>query len=137
MLFGAGEHHDRFVASLAKSLASGKPAKMSSGTAVRDFLDARDVGGAVAALAMSNVAGAVNIASGDPVSLLDVGRRLANLAGKPELLAPGALPDRPGEPASLAVDATRLHREVGYRPKLTLDRGLSDALAYWRAQAAS
>lgn len=137
MLYGAGEHPDRFVASVAKALAAGKPAKMSSGTAVRDFLDARDVGGAIAALAMSSVTGAVNIASGEATSLLDAARRLAHLAGGPDLVMAGALPDRPGEPQSLTVDATRLHREVGYRQEFTLDQGLIDALAYWRAQAAS
>lgn len=137
MLYGAGEHPDRFVASVARALAAGKQAKMSSGTAVRDFLDARDVGGAIAALALSKVAGAVNIASGEAIRLLDAARKLSNLAGKPELLAPGALPDRPGEPQSLVVDATRLRREVGYRPTYTLDQGLSDALAYWRERATS
>lgn len=137
MLYGAGEHPDRFVAAVARALAKGKPAKMSSGTAVRDFMDARDVGGAIAALAMTKVTGAVNIASGEAISLLDTARTLARLASKPELLTPGALPDRPGDPLSLAVDATRLHRDVGYRPKLTLEQGLSDALAYWRAQVAS
>lgn len=137
MLYGAAEHPDRFVAALARAFAAGKPAKMSSGMAVRDFLDARDVGGAISALAMSDVAGAVNIASGDAISLLDAARKLARLAGKPDLLVPGALPDRPGEPPSLAVDTTRLRRDVGYRPKFTLDQGLNDALGYWRAQVAS
>lgn len=134
MLYGAGEHKDRFVASLARALVRGEPAKMSSGRAVRDFLDARDVGAAIAAVALSRVAGAVNIGSGQPLSLLQVGETLARLAGKPQLLQPGALPDRVGEPATLAVDVTRLTREVAFRPTVPLERGLKDALDYWRAE---
>lgn len=136
MLFGAGEHPDRFVASVAKALVAGEPAKMASGTAVRDFLDARDVGAAIAALAMSGVRGAVNIASGEPARLLTVAQKLASLAGRPDLLAVGALPDRPDEPTSLCVEVARLQQEVGYRQSLTLDQGLGDALAYWRGRTA-
>jgi nucleoside-diphosphate-sugar epimerase len=132
MLYGAGEHPDRFVASLARALVSGQPALTSSGTAVRDFFDARDVGGAIAALAASHLTGALNIGSGNGVSLREIGERLANSAGHPELLAVGAIPDRPGEPKSLVADVTRLRDELGFRPAITLDRGLADALDYWR-----
>jgi nucleoside-diphosphate-sugar epimerase len=132
MLYGAGEHPDRFVASLARALVSGKPARMSSGTAVRDFLDARDAGAAIAGLAASRLTGAVNIGSGRGVSLREVGERLSNIAGHPELLAPGAMPDRPAEPKSLVADVARLRDELGFRPAITLDRGLNDTLDYWR-----
>jgi nucleoside-diphosphate-sugar epimerase len=137
MLYGAGEHKDRFVASLARALVRGEPAKMSSGKAVRDFLDARDVGAAIAAVALARATGAVNIGSGQPVSLLHVGETLARLAGKPQLLQPGALPDRAGEPATLAVDVSRLTREVAFRPAVPLEQGLKDALDYWRAEEAA
>lgn len=134
MLYGAGEHEDRFVASLARALTKGQPARMSSGAAVRDFMDARDVGAAIAALAMSKVTGAVNIGSGQRVSLLEVGRTLARLANAPQLLQPGAFADRPGEPATLALDVKRLTQEVGFTPRIALEQGLKDALAHWRAE---
>jgi nucleoside-diphosphate-sugar epimerase len=134
MLYGAGEHKDRFVASLARALVRGEPAKMSSGKVVRDFLDARDVGAAIAAVAASPSTGAVNIGSGRPVSLLQVGETLAHLAGKPHLLQVGALPDRAGEAATLAIAVARLTREVGFHPGVSLEQGLRDVLAYWRAE---
>lgn len=134
MLYGAGEHPDRFVASLARALLRGEPAKMSSGQQVRDLLDARDVGGAIAAVALSKVAGAVNIGSGEAVRLLDAAQTLARFAGHPDLLKPGTLPDRPNEPASLVMDVTRLTRETGFRPKISLTQGLADALAFWRKE---
>jgi nucleoside-diphosphate-sugar epimerase len=135
MLYGAGEHPDRFVASLARALVAGRPARMSSGKVVRDFLDARDVGAAVAALAASTVTGAVNIGSGASISLRDAGQKLAKIAGRPNLFAPGALPDRAGEPASLVADVSRLQNEVGFRPSIGLDQGFRDALEYWRGRA--
>ncbi|MBL8779903.1 MAG: NAD(P)-dependent oxidoreductase [Alphaproteobacteria bacterium] len=135
MLYGAGEFENRFVASLARALVRGEPAKMSSGKLTRDFLDARDVGAAIAAVAMSPVKGAINIGSGQPTTLLQVGETLAQLAGHPDLLKPGALSDRPNEPASLVMDVARLTGEANFRPRITLEQGLADALAHWRAEA--
>lgn len=134
MLYGAGEHRDRFVASLARALLKGELAKMSSGRQTRDLLDARDAGAAVAAVATSSLTGAVNIGSGQPVTLLDVGRTLAGLAGHPEALRPGAYPDRPNEPPSLTLDTTRLTRDAGFTPRIKLEEGLRDALAFWRSE---
>jgi nucleoside-diphosphate-sugar epimerase len=132
MLYGGGEHPDRFTASLARALLSGRPARMSSGKVVRDFLDARDVGAAIAMLAASRQTGIINVGSGDGITLRALGERLAEIAGHPDLLAPGALPDRPGEPQRLVADICRLKTELGFRPSVTLDRGLADVLDYWR-----
>ncbi|HEY5048801.1 MAG TPA: NAD(P)-dependent oxidoreductase [Rhizomicrobium sp.] len=132
MLYGAGEHPDRFIASLARAIVSGQPALMSSGTIVRDYLDARDVGTAIAMLAASPLAGVVNIASGHGITLRAVGEKLAKIAGRPDLLVPGALPPRAGEPQTLVADVGRLRDELGFRPSIALDRGLADVLDYWR-----
>ncbi|MCE9520815.1 MAG: NAD-dependent epimerase/dehydratase, partial [Alphaproteobacteria bacterium] len=134
MLYGAGEHPNRLVPSLARALVRGEPAKMSSGRAIRDFLDARDVGAAIAALAQSTVTGPVNIASGVPVSLAHVGATLARIAGRPDLLQRGAIPDAMGEPATLVANVRRLAEEVRFVPSIPLEQGLADALDHWRAQ---
>jgi len=132
MLYGAGEHQDRLVASLARALVSGRPARMSSGAVVRDFLDARDVGAAVAALAASTLEDCVDIGSGHGVSLRSLAERLAALSGRPDLLIAGSLPDRQNESPMLIADATRLKTELGFCPSIELDTGLTDVLEYWR-----
>ena len=137
MLYGEGEHPARLVPSLCRSLVRGEPARMSSGKVVRDFMDARDAGTAIAAVAMSSLNGAVNIGSGVPVGLMHVGQTLARLAARPDLLQIGALPDRLGEPAAIVADITRLTREVNFQPRISLELGLSDALSAWREEARS
>jgi nucleoside-diphosphate-sugar epimerase len=134
MLYGAGEHRDRLIASLARALIAGKPARMSRGAAIRDFLDSRDVGAAIAQLSVSPLQGAVNIGSGRGISLLQIGGTLAQIAGRPELFAPGSVPDRPDEPQFLVADVGRLKNELNFSPSIDLERGLRDALAYWREQ---
>jgi nucleoside-diphosphate-sugar epimerase len=132
MIYGPEEHPDRFVASLAKALAEGKPARMSSGRVIRDYLHARDAGAAIAAVATSPLAGAVNIGSGVPVRLLEIGQQLAAMAGRPDLLQAGAYPDRPGEPDSLVLDVGRLSNEAGFKPAISLEAGLAGMLEHWR-----
>ncbi len=130
-LYGPGESPGRLVPSVAQALANGEPAKCSSGTGVRDFMDVRDAGEALTSLALSDVSGAVNVASGSGISVADVARTLGRLAGKPELVQVGALEDRPTEPPRIVADVARLRDEVGYQPGRTLEAGLEEALAYW------
>jgi nucleoside-diphosphate-sugar epimerase len=133
-LFGPYEHADRLVPSLASSLARGEAASLSSGKVVRDFMHTRDAGAALAALALSDVAGAVNIASGEGVSIASIAERLGGIAGRPDLIRIGALPDREGEPPRIVADVRRLRDEVGFRPSLTLQEGLADTYSWWRTQ---
>jgi len=113
-LFGPGEHPDRLVPSVARALAAGQPARLGSGRPVRDIAPTRFVGEALAALALSNVTGPVNVASGEGRSVAEVARILAEAAGRPDLLRLGALPDRPGEVSRMVADVTRLRRELGF-----------------------
>ena len=134
-LYGPHESPNRLVSSLCRALVAGEPARMSSGKVWRDFMDARDAGAGLAALAASRVEGAVNIASGEAVRLVDLGHLLAEIAGRPDLLQVGALPDRPDEPARIVAVVERMRREVGFQPARSLQEGLWEALAFWRDQA--
>jgi nucleoside-diphosphate-sugar epimerase len=134
-LYGAGEAPQRLVADIARALADGRAAKCSSGRAVRDFMDVRDVGAALATLLLSDVAGIVNVASGQGVTIAEIARLMGELAERPDLIELGALPDRPNEPLQIVADAERLIREVGFVPRVSLRKGLRDALAYWGSSA--
>ena len=131
-LYGPGEHPDRLVSSVARRLLAGEEAPTTRGTQVRDFMHVADVAGAFAALVDSDVTGAVNVGSGVPVTVRAVVDEIARAAGRPELLRPGALPQREGEPATLVADAGRLRAEVGFTPRYDLERGIEDTVAWWR-----
>ena len=134
LLYGAGEQPNRLVSSLARALIRGDPALMSSGVALRDLMDARDVGAAIAAVSDSALAGCVNIGNGVGIRLRDVGEALARLAGRPDLLRLGAIPDRPGDPAVLVANVERLNQETDFRVSIPIEQGLRDALEFWREE---
>ena len=97
---------------------------MTGGEQVRDFLAVEELGDAFAALLDSDVDGAVNVASGRGVPVRDLVAMVARAAGREELVRYGALPSRPGDPASIVADVGRLEREVGWRPRETLEAGI-------------
>jgi nucleoside-diphosphate-sugar epimerase len=130
-IYGPGEGENRLVPSLARALNAGDPARCSTGQAVRDFMDVRDAGEALAALTVSRATGGFNIASGEGTAVADIARKLAQFSGRPDLLQIGALPDRPNEPPRIVADVTRLQNELGFKPARSLDEGLRDALRYW------
>jgi len=134
-LYGPGEAPGRLVASVIGSLLAGERALTSDGRQIRDFLHVADVAGAFAALLDSRVTGAVNIGSGEARPLRDVIDAIGAATGRADLLDVGALSPRPGDPAELVCDTTRLRTEVGFMPAITLDDGIERTVAWWRDQA--
>ncbi len=131
-LYGPGEDERRFVPSIARALLRGDRARCTRGEVVRDFLDVRDAGAALAALAASDTSGDVNVGSGKPIRVAEIAERLAKAAARPDLLDLGALPDRPDEPPFVVADVRILREEVGFEPQFDLEPGLADALDFWR-----
>lgn len=127
-LFGPGEPPERLVPAVLHALLEGREARTGSGTAVRDFAATGYIGRALAALVAGGVTGAVNLASGQPVTIRAVVEAVGRITGRADLLRIGALPDRPGEPPLIAADVTRLRREVGFTERADLEGDLAALL---------
>jgi nucleoside-diphosphate-sugar epimerase len=131
-LYGPYEQSGRLVASVIRSLLQEQPALCSQGQQIRDFLYVQDAADALVALLDSNVEGAINIASGIPVSVADVVEQLAELMQHPELVRLGALPETGDDPHLLVADTTRLRNELGWSPRYQLSDGLSQTIRWWK-----
>jgi nucleoside-diphosphate-sugar epimerase len=133
-LYGPHESAERLVPSVIRAVLAGESARCSHGQQVRDFLHIADAGSAFVATLDSEVEGAVNLASGTPVTIEHLVRSIAAQSGREDLLDLGALPARLGDPMVLTADVDRLFNEVGWRPAYTLDRGIEATLDWWREQ---
>jgi nucleoside-diphosphate-sugar epimerase len=131
-LYGPYEHPERLVGGVARALLRGEEARCTHGRQLRDFLYAPDLGGAFAALLLSDVGGPVNMASGRPVRVAEVVHAVAAAAGRPELVSLNALPADPGEPEELTADVRRLRDEVGWVPAHDLSEGAELTVDWWR-----
>jgi nucleoside-diphosphate-sugar epimerase len=133
-LYGPHEHPDRLVPSVISSLLRGEPARCSHGDQIRDFLYVEDVAAAFVALLESEVSGAINIASGTPITLKEVIYSIADRLNRRDLIQLGAVPSPPNEPGLLVADVRRLREEVKWYPKYSLDEGLDQTIEWWKRQ---
>jgi nucleoside-diphosphate-sugar epimerase len=129
-VYGPGEPDGRLVPSVGRALLAGDPVPTTRGNKIRDFMHVEDVAAAFAALVDSDLTGAVNVASGKPVAVREVVDCLSAAVGRPELLRPGALPDREGDPVRLVADVARLREEVGFAPRIGLVEGIQGTLEW-------
>ncbi len=130
--FGRFEGPQRFIPSVTRALVAGRPAEMTAGRQIRDFMDVGDVARALAAVLFSEVTGPINVASGQGAASIEIATELARQLGREALLRPGALPTRPQDPPYLVAATTRLHKEVGFSPRTSLSEGLANTIEYWR-----
>jgi nucleoside-diphosphate-sugar epimerase len=133
-LYGPHERPARLVPSVIRSMLGHVPARVTSGEQVRDFLHVEDVGEAFWCAIRSRVEGAVNVGSGEPVTVRHVVETIARIVGRPELLRAGAIPTRPGDPKYICADNRRLTQECGWRARYDLEAGLRHTIEWWRAQ---
>ena len=135
LLYGEAEGENRLGPSVARALLRGESARCASGKVIRDFLDVRDAGAGITALALSPVRGIVNIASGEAVSVAAFAKMIGEELSCPERVMLGTLPDRADEPPRIVAATKRLCEEVGFIPKISLRDGIRALCADQRSQA--
>lgn len=134
-VIGPGERTGRLLPSIVTALDGGRDATCTPGLQVQDPIDVRDLGTALAALALSGLRGRINLGGGVPIKIADLARRIAVRCGRPEALRLGALPARPGEPARLVPDLTRMTVDLRFSPRHDREASIADAIAWQRAHA--
>jgi nucleoside-diphosphate-sugar epimerase len=119
----------RAFADRLRAAAPGETVGVRQSESLRDFLDVRDAGDALAELVGAGVGGTVNVCSGVPVSVADLAARMVRVSGLGVRLD---LDGQGGESRSVG-DPGELERRVAWRPR----RGLDDSLSAIWAEAAS
>lgn len=130
-VYGPHEHPSRLVPSVIHSLMKGEPVLCSHGNQIRDFLYVEDVADAFIELLESEVAGEINIASGNPVSLKDIIYKVAAQFKRVELIQLGAIPSPANEAPLLVANSNRLKNEVGWQQKYDLKEGLERTISWY------
>lgn len=97
-LYGPGEDARRLVPYLRQQLSAGKPADLTRGSQVRDFMDVRDAADLLVADALGDRTGATNIASGQGITVRALAERIADEYGRRDLLNFGARPENLTDP---------------------------------------
>jgi dTDP-glucose 4,6-dehydratase len=106
------------------------------GLNVRDWLHVEDHCAALERVLDDGRDGEVyNIGGRSERKNLDVVRAILRELGKPESLIEFVV-DRPGHDRRYAIDCDKLERELGFRPARSMDDGLRETIAWYRAHEA-
>ena len=132
-LYGPYEQEQRLVPSVIISLLRDREARVTNGEQVRDFLHVEDVAAAIWAVVQSGLTGPVNIGSGKPVTVREIIQKIAEIIGKLDLIAYGAVPYSPDDPMYVCADNKKLVQNTQWSPQYDLEHGLRRTVAWWQA----
>ncbi|MEB3983909.1 NAD(P)-dependent oxidoreductase [Mycobacterium sp. 663a-19] len=97
-LYGEGEDERRLVPYIRGQLGAGQEVLLTRGDQVRDFLDVEDAARMIADVALGRHQGAVNICSGEAMTVRQLAERIADEYGRRDLLRFGARPENIFDP---------------------------------------
>lgn len=130
--YGPYQHVEKFIPRQITNILTGRPAKLyGSGAQVRDWIHVDDHNSAVLAI----------LEHGTPGETYNIGADQAAVSNKQVVeliceLTGGTyehVADRPGHDQRYAMDASKLRRELGWRPRYTdLREGLAQTVAWYR-----
>jgi UDP-glucose 4-epimerase len=123
----------RVVAIFASRMLEGKPVTIDGdGSQSRDMVHVGDVATANLAALEKGAGGTYHVSTGMPVTINDIFRKLALLTEY--RLEPRFGPGRKGDVYRIALDNSRAQEQLGWRPQITLEEGLSLTVDYFREQ---
>jgi UDP-glucose 4-epimerase len=120
------------VAIFSDRLLNGEPPPLrGEGRTTRDYVHVADIAQAFIAAADSSRAGTFNAGTGKQTSTAKLLEILQNAAGTE--IEPRQEALQPGELHASALDASRIERELGWRPTIDVERGIRETFAWYKA----
>jgi UDP-glucose 4-epimerase len=106
-----------------KLRAGERPTVFGDGKQTRDYIYVGDVVAAMLAAAEAQTTGPVNIGTGVETDVLELAQALGEL-GDSGSFEPELAPPRTGEVQRISIDPARAGRELGWSPRIGLQKGL-------------
>jgi nucleoside-diphosphate-sugar epimerase len=100
-LFGEGENENRLYPYLNRRLEAGEKAQLGAGTQLRDYMDVAVAGARIADVIDTGQVGAINICSGQSVSIRQFAEGIADRYGRRDLLEFGTHQPHPRDPSAV------------------------------------
>jgi UDP-glucose 4-epimerase len=120
---------------LDRLLAGQAPTINGDGLQTRDYVHVSDVVRANLAVVGKPGFNVYNVGTGIETNVVELYDELARALGSPLKAAHG--PGKPGEQRRSVIDASRLHRELGVPPPLSLAQGLERTASWFREKVAA
>ncbi len=127
---------------LISKMLTGETCYIGTPDSVRDYMFAEDHVSAYVEAAKSpqSIEKVYNVSPGNPVTNADLAKKLASMIGfKGKIVFgsyPPGYPQRPKsqDPPYLALDNSRIVKDLGWKPKYALEEGLSLTIDLWKSE---
>ena len=131
--YGPYQFPEKFLPLMITNALHGQPLPIyGDGKQQRDWLHVEDnCRGILAVLENGRLGEVYNIGGADIVENLTMARRVLQLTGKPETLL-SYVQDRPGHDRRYALDCSKIQRELGWHPQISLDEGLRQTIEWYQ-----
>lgn len=125
------------LAIFGSRLLNGKPPLVfEDGEQQRDFVSVHDIAQGIRRALSSDAHGVFNLGSGEAMSILDIGRRLATALGRDELEPRVTGQARVGDIRHCFADISLARAELGYAPAVSFEDGVAELTAWLADQQA-
>jgi len=121
-VYGVGEDPSRLCTATINKLLRNEPIVLKTPKSTKDYIYIDDIASALLLVLEERFAGAVNVGTGQGVTIFDLAQTVAQLLNKAGLVRP-AVPEVVDPLGYVVADSTRL-RSLGWRPEFDLRRGL-------------
>lgn len=135
--YGPHEKASRLIPKLITRLEAGEPLPFDSGHLTRDFLHVDELGSAFATLFDSGFEGAVNLASGEDLTIREVLTQLGQSLGRTDQIQFDQLPNPEGQPPRVVASTERLQTAIGWAPSKSNKERLEETCLWWREHLAA
>lgn len=131
--YGQFQFPEKFLPLMITNALDDKPLPIyGDGKQQRDWLHVEDhCAGILAVLEHGAIGEVYNIGGLDIEENLTMARRILRLLGKPETLL-SYVKDRPGHDRRYALNCQKIERELGWRPRISLEDGLRETIEWYR-----
>jgi dTDP-glucose 4,6-dehydratase len=135
--YGPYQFPEKLVPLMIANAKDNKPLPIyGDGMQERDWLFVEDYCRAIVLALEKAEAGAVyNVSAGAPQQNLTIVRTILATLGKPETLIK-YVQDRPGHDRRYALDSTKIQRELGWKPRVSLEEGLRRTIEWYNTNTA-
>jgi len=135
--YGPYQFPEKLIPLMIANAQEDKPLPVyGDGMHERDWLFVDDCCHAILLALEQAPAGAVyNVSVGMPLPNLKIVRTILARLGKPDTLI-NYVQDRPGHDRRYALDSSKIQRELGWKPQVSLEEGLSRTIGWYRANSA-
>lgn len=125
-VYGHGEDQKRITASIINNLISNEKVSIQYGQLIRDYMYSKDIANAFATLIDSDYEGAINICSGQGISLGEYAGIIAGILNKNELV--DIQENETTQPLRIIGNNHNLSDVIGFRSQYSIAAGLREII---------